>query len=198
MNKLILASGSGARAAILRAAALSFDQKPVRLDEENLRDSLQAEGATAHDIADALAEHKAQRIAGRYREKLVLGCDQLLECEGVLFAKPASTVEAREQLVALRNRTHKLHTAAVLYHQGEPVWRHVSTPRLTMRNFSDSFLDDYIATQWDSIRHCVGGYQIEGYGIRLFSRIEGDLFAIQGLPLLELLTALTTRQDIPG
>jgi len=198
MPRLILASGSSVRATLLRAAGLSFDQQPVRIDEEGLRDSLLAEGATAHDIADILAEHKAQRLASRHPDSLVLGCDQVLECDGALFAKPASPADARGQLTTLRNRTHRLHTAAVLYHQGEPVWRHVSTPRLTMRDFTDAFLDDYLAAQWEDIRHCVGCYQIEGAGIRLFSRIEGDLFAIQGLPLLELLTVLTARKDIPA
>lgn len=198
MSVLVLASGSAIRATLLRNAGLQIDVQPVRVDEESLRESLQAEGATPRDIADALAEHKALRAARRYPDQLVLGCDQLLECDGTIHAKPTDPEDARQQLTALRGRTHRLHTAAVLYARGEPVWRHVATPRLTMRDFSDSFRDAYVAQHWDEIRHCVGCYQIEGPGIRLFSRIEGDLFAIQGLPLLELLTALTTRKDIPG
>ncbi|WP_127106385.1 Maf family protein [Pararhodobacter zhoushanensis] len=198
MSILTLASSSAIRATLLRNAGVEIQLKPARIDEDGLRESLSAEGATPHDIADALAEHKALRIASRDPQALVLGCDQLLECDGQLFNKPLNPQDARAQLTALRGKTHRLHTAAVLYAQGQPVWRHVSTPRLTMRDFSDAFLESYIAATWDEIRHCVGCYQIEGPGIRLFSKIEGDLFAIQGLPLLELLAILTQRKEIPG
>lgn len=198
MAVLILASSSAIRATLLHNAGLQVAVQPARIDEDGLRDSLLAEGAGAHDIADALAEQKALRIAARYPDGLVLGCDQILECDGRLFAKPTSPEDAHDHLCLLRGRTHRLHTAAVLYDRGRPVWRHVSTPRLTMRAFTDSFLRAYIQQNWDDIRHCVGAYQIEGPGIRLFSAIEGDLFAIQGLPLLELLTALTARKDIDG
>ena len=198
MAVLILASSSAVRATLLHNAGLQVAVQPARIDEDALRDSLLAEGAGAHDIADALAEQKALRIAARYPDGLVLGCDQILGCGGRLFAKPTSPEDAHDHLCLLRGRTNRLHTAAVLYDRGQPVWRHVSTPRLTMRAFTDSFLRAYIQQNWDDIRHCVGAYQIEGPGIRLFSAIEGDLFAIQGLPLLELLTALTTRKDIDG
>ena len=198
MSVLILASSSTIRATLLRNAGLEIDLVPARVDEESLRESLTAEGAGAHDIADALAEQKALKIAAKNRDAMVLGCDQILECEGRIFAKPATPEDAREQLTALRGKTHRLHTAAILYHRGEPIWRHVATPRLTMRHFSDSFRDAYIAANWDQIRHCVGCYQIEGPGIRLFAQVEGDLFAVQGLPLLELLQILTRRKDIDG
>lgn len=198
MAVLTLASGSAIRAQLLRNAGVEIDPQPVRVDEDALRESLLAEGASPRDIADALAEQKALRAARRAPQALVLGCDQLLECEGRLFAKPATPEEAREHLTFLRAKTHRLHTAAVLYAQGEPVWRHVSTPRLTMRAFSDAFLDAYLAETWDEIRHCVGCYQIEGRGIRLFEKVEGDIFAIQGLPLMELLAILTLRKEIAG
>ncbi|MCL4675142.1 MAG: Maf family protein [Pararhodobacter sp.] len=171
---------------------------PVRIDEEAIRESLLSEGASAQDIADALAEHKALKGATRDPSALVLGCDQILECEGTLYSKPTDQADAIRQLRALRGRTHRLYTAAVLYAQGQPVWRHVSVPRLTMRPVSDRFLDDYVARYWADIRLCVGCYQIEGPGLRLFARIEGDLFSIQGLPLLELLSVLIQRKDIPG
>ncbi|HPD91881.1 MAG: Maf-like protein [Rhodobacter sp.] len=196
MTVLTLASGSSVRATLLRNAGVAIDVRPARIDEENLRDSLLAEGATPHDLADALAEHKALKIAPQ--APLVLGCDQILECDGRIYSKPSSPQDALAQLADLRGKTHRLHTAAVLYAMGEPVWRHVATPRLTMRAFSDAFLQSYVATQWDQIRHCVGCYQIEGAGLRLFDRIEGDLFSIQGLPLLELLSILTLRKDIDG
>lgn len=198
MSILTLASGSAIRATLLRNAGLEIAVQPARIDEDSLRESLAAEGASAHDQADALAEHKALKVARRMPEGLVLGCDQILECDGRIHTKPETPDDARAQLDALRDRTHRLHTAAVLYAQGQPVWRHVSTPRLTMRAFSDAFRDAYVTAHWDDIRHCVGCYQIEGAGIRLFSQIEGDLFAIQGLPLLELLTILTQRQEIAG
>ena len=185
MTVLTLASGSSVRATLLRNAGVAIDVRPARIDEENLRDSLLAEGATPHDLADALAEHKALKIAPQ--APLVLGCDQILECDGRIYSKPSSPQDALAQLADLRGKTHRLHTAAVLYAMGEPVWRHVATPRLTMRAFSDAFLQSYVATQWDQIRHCVGCYQI-----------EGDLFSIQGLPLLELLSILTLRKDIDG
>lgn len=196
MTVLTLASESSVRATLLRNAGVAIDVRPARIDEENLRDSLLAEGATPHDLADALAEHKALKIAPQ--APLVLGCDQILECDGRIYSKPSSPQDALAQLADLRGKTHRLHTAAVLYAMGEPVWRHVATPRLTMRAFSDAFLQSYVATQWDQIRHCVGCYQIEGAGLRLFDRIEGDLFSIQGLPLLELLSILTLRKDIDG
>jgi len=198
MTVLTLASGSEIRATLLRHAGVDIDVLPARIDEEMIRASLLAEGAAAHDIADTLAEHKALKTARQRPEGLVLGCDQILECGGVLYAKPDTPQDAVDQLRALRGKSHKLHTAAVLVAFGQPVWRHVATPRLTMRDFSDAFLQTYVSTHWNDIRHCVGCYQIEGPGIRLFSKIEGDLFSIQGLPLLELLSILTLRKDLPG
>lgn len=198
MLPLILATSSTIRVQLLRRAGVDFIVDPVRLDEAALRESLRAEGATPHDIADALAESKALKSAARHPQARVIGFDQILDCGGEIHAKPGSRAEAVAQLRALRGQTHRLHTAVVLYENGRPVWRHVATPRLTMRTFSDEFLDAYLARNWDQIRHCVGCYQIEAEGIRLFSQIEGDLFAIQGVPLLELLTALTQRKELDG
>lgn len=198
MAVLILASGSETRAALLRNAGLQLAVQPARIDEENLRLSLQEEGASSADVADALAEHKALRIAQKNPDGLVLGCDQILDIEGRILAKPNSHDDARAQLQALRGKTHSLLSAAVLYHRGEPVWRRTAVARLTMREFSDEFLETYLAENWNEIRHCVGCYQIEGPGIRLFSDIEGDYFTILGLPMMELLNVLTRRKDIAG
>ncbi|WP_333831424.1 Maf family protein [Pararhodobacter sp.] len=198
MTFLILASGSEIRATLLRNAGLAVSVQPARIDEENLRLSLQAEGATSADLADALAEHKALRIAQKNPEGLVLGCDQILDLEGKPLSKPENPEHARSQLQQLRGKTHQLLSACVLYHQGQPVWWHTAVARLTMRNFSDPFLDAYLQQHWNDIRHCVGCYQLEGPGIRLFSRVEGDYFGILGLPILELLNVLTQRKDIDG
>ncbi len=195
---LVLASGSATRAAMLRAAAVKFEVVVPRVDEEALKAGLLAEGASARDVADALAEMKAARVSGRRPEAFVLGCDQTLSCEGRLFSKPATPKEAREQLRALMGRTHKLHSAAVIYQGEEPVWRHVAEARLTMGRMSEAWLDGYLGRNWDSVRHSVGAYRIEEEGVRLFSRIEGDHFTILGLPLLPLLSFLSLRGTIPS
>ena len=198
MTVLILASGSQTRAALLRNAGVEISVQPARIDEETLRHSLQAEGAAPADLADALAEHKALKVARKNPGGLVLGCDQILDLGGRILTKPESPAQARDQLQSLRGQTHRLLSAAVLFHHGQPVWRKTLVATLTMRNFGDPFLARYIDANWNDIRHSVGCYQLEGPGIRLFSRIEGDYFGILGLPLLELLNIMTLRQDIDG
>ena len=190
---LILASSSPTRLALLRAAGIEAEPVPARVDEEAVRRALEAEGATPRDVADTLAEMKARKVAEKRPEALVLGCDQVLEAGGRVFAKPETPEEARAQLTGLRGKTHKLMSAAVLYQDAKPVWRHVGEARLTMRGFSDAYLDAYLARNWDSIRHSVGGYKLEEEGVRLFERIEGDHFTILGLPLMPLLAYLGTR-----
>lgn len=198
MSRLILASASPIRAALLHNAGLEIEQIPARIDEEMLRQALQAEDASPREIADALAEHKALRVAGRHGKGLVLGCDQVLDLDGRVLAKPADRTEARQRLLLLRGRTHLLHSAAVLYADGAPIWRHVSRAALTMRAFSDSFLEDYLAAAGEDATQTVGGYAVESLGIRLFERIDGDYFGILGLPLLELLNFLSGRGDLNG
>jgi septum formation protein len=190
---LLLASGSATRAAILARAGLAFQAHPAPVDEEAIRRALEAEGAHPRDIADTLAELKAARIATRFPDALVLGCDQVLEFQGRAWAKPATADEARGQLRTLSGQTHRLLSALVLYDRGEPVWRHIGVARLTMRALSDPFLDGYLARNWPAIGASVGGYRIEVEGIRLFSTIEGDHFTILGLPLLPLLDYLALR-----
>jgi septum formation protein len=152
-----------------------------------------AESAPALDVADALAELKARRIATREPERLVLGADQVLECDGRIFDKPRDLAEARSQLLDLRGHTHLLLSAAVIFESGRPVWRHVGRARLEMRQFSQAFLDDYLARQSDVVTSSVGGYRLEEAGAQLFNRVHGDLFTILGLPLLEILGFLRTR-----
>ncbi len=190
---LILASTSPIRLQMLRAAGLTVEATAPRVDEASIRDALVAEGAHPRDIADALAEMKARKVAEKRPGDLVLGCDQVLELDREIFAKPETPDEARNQLRQLRGKSHKLQSAIVAYESAEPVWRHTAEARLTMHQISDAYLDDYVARNWESIRHSVGGYKIEEEGVRLFSAISGDHFTILGLPLLPLLAWLETR-----
>ncbi|MCT4369749.1 Maf family protein [Yangia mangrovi] len=195
---LVLASGSQIRAELLRAAGVPFGIEVARVDECSIRDSLLAEGAAPRDVADALAEYKARKVSARNPGALVLGCDQVLSCNGKLYSKPESPEESRAQLMELRDQRLHLLSAAVIYESGEPVWRHVGVARLKMRAFSEAYLDDYIERNWESLRTSVGGFKLEEEGVRLFASIEGSHFTILGLPLLELLGFLQVRGVIAG
>ncbi len=190
---LILASSSPIRLRLLRAAGLDVTSRSPRVDEDATRDALLAEGATPRDIADTLAEMKARKIAERHPGDLVIGCDQVLALGTRVFAKPETVEDARQHLTDLRGKTHRLLSAIVVYENAEPVWRDIGTAELTMHPISDGYRDDYIARNWDSIRHSVGCYKLEEEGVRLFSAITGDYFTILGLPLLPLLAWLGTR-----
>lgn len=192
-ERIILASTSEIRAQLLRNSGVACDIIPSRIDEDSVKRALEAESATPRDIADTLAEMKARKVAEKGGGGLVIGCDQVLSFKGQTISKPETMDAARDQLLALRGETHQLLSAAVIYEDLNPVWRHVGVARLTMRDFSNDYLEDYLARNWNSIRWSVGGYKIEEEGIRLFRMIQGDTFTIQGLPLLELLSYLTLR-----
>jgi Nucleotide-binding protein implicated in inhibition of septum formation len=192
MPVLTLASGSGIRRRLLEAASVPVEIRPARVDEDALRAALAAEGASPRDTADALAEAKARKIAAR-TPGLVLGCDQILAVDRDILAKPTDLPEARAQLARLSGRRHDLFSAAVIYEDAAPVWRHVGHVRLHMRPLSDTYLDAYLARNWDSVRDSVGAYKLEEEGARLFSRIDGDYFTVLGLPLLEVLSYLALR-----
>lgn len=181
---------------MLRAAGVEFKSLPARVDESAIKASLLAEGAAGRDIADALAEAKARRVAMRNPDAFVLGADQVLVCAGQLFDKPETLDEARNQLQHLRGQRHDLLSAAVIYHQGQPIWRHIGTAQLTMRAFSDAFLDDYLSHENSNLFATVGGYQLESRGAQLFNAVQGDYFSILGLPLLPLLEFLRLRKII--
>ena len=189
---LILASGSAARAELLRQARVPFDVEAASVDEASVKASLSAEGAPPRDVADVLAELKARRVASARPEALVLGADQVLVCEGRMLDKPADLDDARSQLLFLRGKAHELLSAAVVFEDGAPVWRHVGRAQLVMRSFSDAFLDGYLEGDAD-VLDCVGAYRLEADGSQLFNRVQGDYFSVLGLPLLEVLGFLRTR-----
>ncbi|MBV0913512.1 Maf family protein [Anianabacter salinae] len=195
---LLLASGSAIRAQLLTQARVPFEVQPARIDEDAIRASMIAEGAPPRDIADVLAEQKARRVAMKHPDRLVLGSDQILSLGQRVFAKAETPEELRAQLGDLNGQRHMLHSGAVIYEDGRPVWRTVGTVRMVMRDCSDGFLDDYVARNWEEVRHSVGGYHLEGEGVRLFHRVEGDYFSVLGLPLLDLLSYLTLRGFIPA
>jgi septum formation protein len=197
MAELILASASAARAAMLRAAGLEFEIERPSVDEEAVKASLRAEGLAPREQADALAELKAISVSRR-RRGLVIGADQMLALEGEVFDKPADREEARAHLMRLRGKQHALITAAVIARDGAPLWRRIETPKLTMRNFSDQFLDRYLDAAGGDVLASVGAYQLEGLGAQLFDSVEGDYFSILGLPLLAVLAFLRTHGGAPS
>jgi septum formation protein len=195
---IVLASASTVRRALLQNAGLRLEVAAARIDEETITASLIAEGAKPRDIADALAEFKAEKVNRRFPEALVIGADQVLELDGQLLSKPASPQDAEAQLRAMSGKTHRLLSAAVIYEEGKPVWRHVGQVRLTMRTLGDTYVSEYVARNWNSICQSVGSYKLEEEGVRLFHRVDGDYFTVLGLPLLELLSYLTLRGEIDG
>jgi len=195
--ELVLASASATRRMLLENAGLRLLVCPPRVDETAVRDSLVSGGTGPRDVADALAEMKARRTSAREPGRLVLGCDQVLDLEGRILSKPESPQAARDQLRQMRGATHTLLSAAVICEDGAPIWRHVGQARMTVRDFSDDWLEGYLERNWPAVADSVGAYKLEGEGVRLFSRVDGDYFTVLGLPLLDLLAFLTLRGDLP-
>ena len=185
--RLILASASAARRAVLAGAGLRFESHAAAIDEAAVKTAARADGLSATNTALLLADLKAQRIAARDPDALVIGCDQLLVCGDAWFDKPADRAEARDHLIRLRGRPHTLITAVLCHRNGQRLWHHVAKPSLTMRPFTDTFLDAYLDAEADHLTSTVGAYRLEGPGIHLFDRVEGEHAAILGLPLLPLL-----------
>ena len=197
-GKLILASSSEVRKALLKKSNISFTSVKANIDEEAVKSSLLSESCSPRDIADALAELKASKISLKNPNSLVLGCDQILEFEGFILEKPPSKNLAIQQLMKISGKKHCAYSAAVVFESSKPVWRFVGKADLFLKNNSEEYISDYVNRNWDSIKHCVGGYKIEEEGCRLFSKLNGDYFSILGMPLLEIINFLCIRGVIDG
>jgi septum formation protein len=193
---LVLASRSDIRGKILAAAGLRFEIRPSQINERAVEAKFGAADSAA--VARHLARAKADAVAASLPGRLVLGADQTLARGAKRFGKPVDRAEAADQLRALRGRTHELHSALALVRDKEIVFTCVDTARLIMRDFSDRFLNDYLDMAGDAAMNSVGGYQLEGIGIHLFERVEGDYFTILGLPLLPLLSFLRQSKLVDG
>ena len=185
-TQIILASKSAARRAVLTGAGVPFEVSVAGVDEDAVKNAMLAEGASPRDVADALAELKAIKVS-RSKPGFVIGSDQTLEFEGKLYDKAETVDGAAERLKTMRGKPHKLHSAVVVAKDGAPIWREIVSATLTMRDFSDEFLASYLELEGEEALGSVGCYRLEGPGAQLFSKIEGDYFAILGLPLMGLL-----------
>ncbi|EXL03424.1 Maf-like protein [Aquamicrobium defluvii] len=197
-EKLILASGSPFRKAMLVNAGIEVEAVPAEIDERAVEAPLHDSGLSPEDVAAILAEAKAMEVSERRPGALVLGCDQTLSLGDRLFHKPADMEGARRHLLALSGMTHQLNSAAVLVRNGEVLWRHVGIANLTMRQLDPAFIGRHLARVGDRALSSVGAYQVEGEGIQLFEKVEGDHFTIVGLPLLPLLAELRRLGAIDG
>ena len=195
-SDLILASSSTVRARLLREAGLNFETHPARIDEDAIKQSMLGEGAKPRDIADTLAELKSQRISSRYPNAMVIGADQILVCDGELFSKPNDMQEARSHLETLSGKRHDLVTATTIARAGSVIWRRVDIVKLTMRDLSPAFISHYLEQTGEDALESVGCYRLEGLGVQLFQKIDGDFFTILGLPLLAILDFLRLHKVI--
>lgn len=187
-TRIILASQSMTRRKLLENAGVTFEAMASPLDEELAKKNFK--GGTASELASYLATQKAQPLSRIHPGALVIGCDQTLSCNGQTLHKPRDDAQASEQLKALRGHTHELASAMSVARRGEILFQNLSMAQLTIRHFSDQYLEDYLASQPEAIRRSLGCYQLEGRGIQLFEQVTGDYFTILGLPLLPLLAFL--------
>ncbi|MEJ5020680.1 Maf-like protein [Ochrobactrum vermis] len=197
-DKLILASKSPFRSALLKNAGIEFSTASADIDERSVEAPLYETGATPEEVAQVLAEAKALDVSEKNPGAVVIGCDQTLSLGDEIFHKPADMEAARRQLLKFSGKTHQLNSAVVLVKDGKSLWRHVSIARMTMRDLDPGFVGRYLGRAGDVALSSVGAYQVEGPGIQLFERIEGDYFTIVGLPLLPLLAELRKEKLIDG
>lgn len=193
---IVLASASAARRAMLERAGVSFTIDVAAIDEQSVKDSFKAETGNPARAAEALAALKAIRVSARHPGALVVGADQMLDCDGTWYDKPADPAEARAQLMSLRGRNHRLTSAVLVVRDGQTLWHHTEAAHLTMRRFSDAFLDDYLTQAGEAVLGSVGAYQLEGLGAQLMMQVTGDHFTILGLPLLPLLDFLRENGEL--
>lgn len=191
--RFVLASASAPRAHILRGARVPFEAIPAEIDEDALKAEFLAKGRVVQDVALALAEAKAIHVSKLRPDALILGADQVLDFEGELLSKCANLTEARKLLLRLRGRRHRLISALALAEAAHVTWTYSETTNLTMRDFSDAFLDTYLATEGSGVLAGVGCFRLETMGAQLFERVEGDYFSILGLPLQPLLAELRRK-----
>ena len=189
----VLASSSEVRKKLLAAAGVVLKTRPAAVDEEMFRQALAAEGAAAREVATALAEIKAKQVSAGNPDMLTIGCDQVLEFDGTAHGKAGSVREAREFLMMLRGKTHRLYSAAVICEGGNAVWRACTHADVTVRNFSDSFLDGSIKRGGSTLLNPLGCYRFEEEGVRLVAKLNGDVHAVYGLPLIPILGYLAER-----
>lgn len=193
---IVLASGSATRRAMLDSAGVDFriDTSPV--DEDAIKAAMRLETDNPARVAEMLAEIKATRVSSRHPDTIIIGADQMLDCDGIWFDKPKNSAAARAQLADLRGKTHRLTSSVVAMRDGKRLFHHTQSAKLTMRRFSDAFLDDYVDKAGDGVLSAVGAYQLEGRGAQLFMAVEGDHFTILGLPLLALLDFLRENGEL--
>lgn len=190
---IILASGSKIRSEVLTNACVDHEIIKPMVDEDMILRSLIADKAQPRDIADTLAEFKARKISDKNPGRVVLGCDQVLAIDGQILQKPTSKDNLKEHLNLLSGQRHFLMSAAVIYEDSKPIWRHVGVARLYMRALSDAYIQAYIDRNWEEVQYCVGGYQLEKEGSRLFTKIDGDYFDVLGIPLFQIVNYLVLR-----
>ena len=190
---IILASKSQIRSELLLKAGLKFTAIDANIDEKKAKSSYMNKGYSARDLADILAAMKAKKLSCKYLDKLVIGCDQIMECNGQILSKANNPTDLADQLKFLRSKSHTLYSACVVYFANKAEWRFIGSATITMRNLSDEYISKYVDDNWDEVKHCVGGYKIENSGISFLSKINGDYFSILGLPIIQLLDYLVNR-----
>ena len=190
---IILASKSQIRSELLLKAGLKFTAIDANIDEKEAKSSYINKGYSGRDLADILAAMKAKKLSCKYLDKLVIGCDQIMECNGQILSKANNPTDLADQLKFLRSKSHTLYSACVVYFANKAEWRFIGSATMTMRNLSDGYISKYVDDNWDEVKHCVGGYKIENSGISFLSKINGDYFSILGLPIIQLLDYLVNR-----